>query len=76
MQEETKTISVAGSKLTWNDVDKRAKEYGFDRSKYTQYLYEKDINPNKKQRFKNNIILYLLLLLIMMEAIIVLQVML
>ena len=75
MQEDTYTISFAGSDLTWDDVDARAKEYGFKRSKYIQYLVEKDINPNKKQRFKNNIVAYLLLLLIMMEAIIILQVM-
>ena len=76
MQEDTNTISFAGSDLTWEDVDARAKEYGFKRSKYIQYLVEKDINPNKKQRLKNNIILYLLLLLIMMEMIIILMVML
>ena len=73
---DTHTISIAGSELSWEDVDTRAKHYGFNRSKYTQYLYEKDINPNKKQRFKNSIILYLLLLLIMMEALILLLVML
>ena len=73
---DTHTISIAGSDLTWEDVDARAKEYGFNRSKYTQYLYEKDINPNKKQRFKNNILIFLFLLLILMEAVILLQVML
>ena len=73
---DTHTISIAGSDLSWEDVDTRAKDYGFNRSKYTQYLYEKDINPNKKQQFKNSIVVFLLLLLIMMEAIILLQVML
>jgi len=73
---DTHTISIAGSELSWEDVDKRAKDYGFNRSKYTQYLYERDINPNKKQRFKNNILVFLLLLLLLMETILLLQVML
>ena len=72
---DTHTISIAGSELSWEDVDARAKHYGFNRSKYTQYLYEKDINPNKKQRFKNSIVVFLLLLLILMEAVILLLVM-
>jgi len=73
---DTHTISIAGSELSWDDVDSRAKAYGFNRSKYTQYLYEKDINPNKKQRFKNSIVVFLLLLLTAMVSIILLLVML
>jgi len=78
VQEETKkSLSIPSSKpITWDIVDQRAKQLGFNTSSYTYHLYEKDINPNKKQRLKNNIILYLLLLLIMMEMIIILMVML
>jgi len=36
------------SELSWADVDQRAKSIGFkDRSKYIQYLVEKDISRSK-----------------------------
>lgn len=58
---DTHTISMAGSKLDWDDVDKRAKSIGFrERSKYIQYLAERDI---EHKRFENIRITEVLLLL-------------
>lgn len=71
----THTISIAGSKLSWNDVDARAKKYGFNRSKYTQYLYEKDINPTRRKQFKDNVTIFLLSLLVIMVSILIFMVM-
>ena len=41
--QELKTISLDGSDLTWDQIDKRAKKLNMDRSKYTQNLYQHDI---------------------------------
>jgi len=42
------SISMAASKLSWEDVDKRARSIGFNgRSQYIQYLVEKDINRSR-----------------------------
>jgi len=38
------SISMASSKYTWDDVDKRAEELRLDRSKYSQMLYELDLD--------------------------------
>ena len=42
----TRTVSLSSSNLNWDLVDKRANEIGFDRSKYTQRLYELDLKYN------------------------------
>jgi len=73
-EQPTHTISIAGSDLSWDDVDARAKKYGFNRSKYTQYLYEKDINPTRMGRLKENVTIFLLSLLTMMVAVLMLLV--
>lgn len=63
MQEETKTISLAGSDtVTWDLIDLRAKQLGFDRSSYTQQLYEKDIIKKKYDKIRNAMDLLIMLL--------------
>ena len=46
-EQELKTISLDGSHLTWDKIDSRAKQLNLNRSKYTQQLYEKDLQPKK-----------------------------
>jgi len=68
---DTHTISMAASKLSWEDVDKRVKSIGFNnRSQYIQYLVEKDL---EKKRFEN-IRITEVMLLIMMSVIILMLV--
>jgi len=40
----TRTVSLQSSKFDWGIVDSRAEELGLDRSKYTQMLYELDLD--------------------------------
>jgi len=48
MAYDSHSISMDGSVLSWSDADKRAKSIGFqDRSKYIQFLIEKDIFRGK-----------------------------
>jgi len=57
------SISMAASKLSWEDVDKRVKQIGFNnRSQYIQYLVEKDI---EKKRFENVKITEIMMLMMM-----------
>ena len=44
MQEHIRTISMAKSKYTWDDIDNRAHKLNMDRSEYLQGLVEKDLN--------------------------------
>ena len=63
MQEPTKTISLAGSDIvTWDLIDQRAKQLGFDRSSYTQQLYEKDITKKRFDRIRSVIDLLIMLI--------------
>jgi len=68
---DTHTISMDASKLSWEDVDKRARSIGFKkRSQYIQYLVEKDI---ERKRFEN-IKITEIMMLIMMAAILLMLV--
>lgn len=68
------SISMLGSKLTWDEVDKHLQSIGFkERSKYIQYLVEKDIYRTK-QDFKQILVIVILLLLAMMSVAILLKV--
>jgi len=70
MQDYHKAISMAGSKLGWEDVDHRAKSIGFrERSKYIQYLVERDIEHS---RFENIRIMEVTSLLLMVMILLVL----
>ena len=40
---EQQSISLSSSKYNWEDIENRSKELGFNKSKYTQMLYELDI---------------------------------
>ena len=61
METDTHTISMAASKLSWNEIDKRANNLGFkNRSSYIQYLTEKDIYKNKIE--KTNILIIVMFL--------------
>jgi len=72
MQEHTKTISLLASELSWDDVDKRAMNIGFkERSRYIQYLIEKDINKTKIS-FNQILTVILLLILAMLSLVILL----
>lgn len=74
MQEFVKAISLQASKISWNDVDKHATSVGFkDRSRYIQYLVEKDIFKTKHD-YKQTFVIVLLLLLAMMSLAILLKV--
>jgi len=46
MTDIPRTVSLSSSDLDWKIVDNRAKNLGFDRSKYTQKLYELDLKYN------------------------------
>ena len=39
---DTHTISMAGSTLSWDEIDRKAKERGMDRSKFVQRACEKE----------------------------------
>jgi len=68
------TISMASSEISWNDVDDYWKSIGFkDRSKYVQYLIEKDMYRTKRD-FKSSFIIILLLFLAMVSLMILLKV--
>ena len=62
------TISLDGSELTWDDVDKRAKQLGMNRSTYTRFLYERDI---EHKRFRDSKIVTVIFLLLMVMILLV-----
>lgn len=41
---DTHTISMATSRYTWEDVDRKAKKLNLDRSSYIQRTVERDMN--------------------------------
>ena len=53
----TKTVSLQSSNFNWAMIDGRAEELGLDRSKYTQMLYDLDLNYNilSNHQLLNNI---------------------
>jgi hypothetical protein len=64
------TISMDGSKYTWEHTDERIKQLNLTRSKYVQQLIEKDIDGKKRDyRFIDIVslcILFVIVLLLMM----------
>ena len=74
MQEHTKAISLSASEISWDDADRRAKSIGFkERSKYIQFLIERDIHKNRHD-YKQILVIILLLILAMMSLVILLKV--
>jgi len=74
MQDEGRTISLSASELSWDDVDQHATSKGFkERSRYIQYLVEKDIYKTK-HNYKEILVITLLLLLSIMTLTILLKV--
>ena len=83
---DTRTISLRTGQYAWEDIDKRAESLGFDRSKYTQRLYELEINHNlfnqpekikqltdkKRIRYTDFTMLMLLISIVLMLLIIIL----
>ena len=62
--DDTHTISMAASELGWDDVDTRAKQIGFkDRSKYIQFLVERDIHKGKYDKIKDLYIFEIIVLI-------------
>ena len=60
---DTHTISMAASKLNWDDIDQRARQIGFkDRSKYIQYLAERDIHYGRYKKYQGVLNTLLMLL--------------
>jgi len=45
----THTISLAGGKHSWEDVDERARSLGLARSEYIQNLVDADFDNSKKK---------------------------
>ena len=73
MAEHHHSISMAGSDLSWEDVDRRAHSIGFkERSRYIQYLAEKDIHKSKHD-FKQIFLVVMLLLLAIFNMMILLK---
>lgn len=70
---DTHTISMAYSELNWDDIDKRARNIGFkDRSKYIQYLAEKDIGYSRIKKIGKYIVrLFEIVLLIEVSALLI-----
>lgn len=67
------SISISGSKLTWDDVDRYAKSVGFkERSKFVQYCLEKEIYKSKI-RFKDILVIINLLLMAMIMIVLLLR---
>jgi len=63
MTQEIKSISLDGSELIWDDIDRRACSIGFDnRSQYIRYLCERDIFMGRLSKHKE-LLLYLTILL-------------
>ena len=60
---DTHTVSMDASELSWDDADERGKKIGFkDRSKYIQYLIEKDIYKGKFDKLRSVIDLLIMLI--------------
>lgn len=73
MQEHTKAISLLASKFSWDDVDRHLESIGFkERSKYIQYLVEKDIYKTKHNHGQT-LVIVLLIILAMMSLFIILK---
>jgi len=69
---DTQSISLSTSKYTWEDIDKRCKELNMNRSKYTQMLYEHDIDNSVKHHFDIKFIVVILFLMTILAAILTL----
>lgn len=71
---EIKSISLAASQVSWDDVDIRSKNLGFnDRSSYIQYLIERDIFRKRMRDIRFTEVMMLLGLALCMVLIIVLR---
>ena len=67
------TISMDGSKYSWEDVDERARQLNFTRSKYTQRLYEKDLDGKKRDyRFVDIVMMCVLFVIVLLLMLVVL----
>jgi len=74
MQEQVRTISLQASEISWDDVDLKARNTGFkDRSRYIQYLVEKDIFKSKHD-FTHIFTIVILLILAMLTLAVLLKV--
>lgn len=75
MVQEIKAISLDGNpnNLTWDYIDSEAKKLGFnDRSKFTQYCYEKVIHDKKIEQ--KGLVQIILLCLMLMSFILLLAI--
>ena len=71
---EIKSISLAASQVSWDDVDSRSKNLGFnDRSSYIQYLIERDIFRKRMRDIRFTEIMMILGLALCMVLIVVLR---
>ena len=67
MEKDCHTISMDGSKYSWDQADRRAESLNFKRSKYVQYLIEKDIDGKKRDyRFIDVVMLCLLFVIVLL----------
>lgn len=73
MQEYQRSLSI-GTKHTWDDFDKDAKEHDMDRSGFFQYLYYNYKKNDKRFRFTFDINLMNIMLLLMLIAVLVILV--
>lgn len=72
MARDCHTVSMDGSKYTWEHVDTRTKHLNLKRSEYVQQLIERDLDGKEKDyRFIDIVmvcILFVILLLLMVVA--------
>ena len=61
------TISMDGSKYSWDEVNERIKQLNLTRSKYVQLLIEKDLDGKRRDyRFIDVVILCLLFVIVLL----------
>jgi len=61
------TISMDGSRYSWDQVDVRIKELNLTRSKYVQLLIEKDFDIKKRNyRFIDIVMMCLLFVIVLL----------
>ena len=73
MVKDFHSISMAGSKYSWEQADIRANSLNLDRSEYVQQLIEKDLDGKQKDyRFIDIIMMCVLFVIVLLLMLVVL----